>query len=140
MRLTLRVNGELVRSGLQDLYAEHPKIGRRQIRTVLNRVARRMQEYPPERPGQRYVRTGEFFYSWNIRQAESDRYVIESNAQTPNGRRYSQYVVGDAYGLSQAWMHKGRWPLFRDVVEEEIDRLPDEVADQVILVARRKGL
>lgn len=138
MQLTIKVNGNLVRKGLQDLTAEIPKIGRQQIRTVMNRIVRRMQEYPSERLGQRYRRTGRLFASWKIEEVQSGYTVANTAAR--KGRAYAQYVVGDAYGTSQAWMHKGRWQVMRDVVEQEVEKLPQEIENEIYMVARRVGL
>jgi hypothetical protein len=137
-QLSIKVNGELVRKGLQDLSAELPKIGRQQIRTMLNRVVRRQQEYPAERPGQKYRRTGTLFSHWAIK--EIDKGYLLSNDASHKGRAYAQYVVGDAYGTRQAWFHQGRWNLTRDVVEQEIEKLPDEIEKEIVLVVRRVGL
>jgi hypothetical protein len=136
--LTIQVDGELVRQGLENVAAEIPLIGRRRIRTVANRIVRRMQEYPDERPGQAYKRTGRLFYSWKIEEVQ-DGYRI-SNTAAFRGRPYAAWVVGDAYGTRQAWMHKGRWHLYRDVTEEEIAKLPPEIVADINLVARRVGL
>lgn len=137
MRLTIKVKGELVRQGLENIEAEVPGIGRQRMRTITNRIVRRMQEYPHERPGQRYVRTGNFFSHWKIDQIEKIGYRIENTA-VRDGNRYGHWVVGDAYGTSQAWMHKGRWPLFRDVTEEELDKLPPQILSDIMIVARRE--
>ena len=136
MQLTINVNGELVRKGLQDLSAEVPKIGRQQIRTVLNRVVRRQQAYPSERTGQTYHRTGNLFSHWRIEEV-ANGYQIGNTAQR-KGRAYGKFVQGDAYGTGQAWMHKGRWQLFRDVTEEELLKLPDEILKEIMMVARRE--
>lgn len=137
-KITIRVDGEMVRQGLEDLSAELPRIGRRRLRTFANRVVRKMQDYPPERPGQRYQRTGNLFYHWKIEET-ANGYAIENTA-TRKGRAYPQYVVGDAYGTSQAWMHTGRWSKLRDVVDQEAQTLPPEIEDDIVLVARRDGL
>lgn len=138
MQLSIRVNGELVRKGLQDLGAEIPKIGRQQIRFTSERIVRRMQAYPSERPGQKYRRTGRLFRSWKIDKSE-DRYTIENTARGKRGRNYSHYVVGDAYGTGQAWMHRGRWVLFRNVVDAELQKLPEDVQEKILMAARREG-
>jgi len=138
MRISIKVRGgALVRQGLENIHLETPQVGRRRVRTVLNRIVRRMQEYPEERPGSTYHRTGNLFYHWKIEPLSKIGYSI-SNTATRKGRAYPQYVVGDAYGISQAWMHKGRWPLFRDVTEEELLALPQEILDDLMLVARRE--
>jgi len=140
IRITLE-RGELVRQGAQNLNAEIPQVGRRQIRTVMERVKRRMEAYPPERQGQRYKRTGRFFRSWGIDRIGNTGYLIKNTARDPRTRKeYGRYVVGTAYGTGQAWMHKGRWELLRDVVEEELQRLPPAVEREIALVARRNNL
>lgn len=144
MRLEIGVNGEVVRQGLEDLQAEIPKIGRRRLRTVMNRIVRIMQAYPPERPGQTYQRTGTFFRSWKIEEITDKKYGgynIENTARSRNRKRtrYGIYVVGSAYGTRQAWMHRGRWLVFRDVVDEEVKKLPQPIAEDIVMVARRKG-
>jgi len=138
LRLSITVDGALVRQGLEDLAAEIPLIGRRRIRTIMNRIVRRMQEYPNERSGQKYRRTGRLFYSWKIEEIQAG-YAIENTAAV-RGKRYGKYVVGDPYGTSQAWMHKGRWLVFRDVAEEELEKLPDEIEQEIKMVTRRVGL
>lgn len=135
MQITIESNVGLVRQGLQDLSAEIPKIGRRKIYDAMNRITREMEGYPPERPNQLYVRTGNLGASWRVERTE-DGYTIRNDARR-KGRRYARYVVGDAYGLGQAWMHAGRWPVFRNVVEAEIDKMPQEIANEIDLVARR---
>ena len=152
MRLSITVDGELVRKGLQDLEAEIPKIGRQQIRTVVNRIVRRMQVYPPEPAHRTRVsqhatlgtiftktgRTGRLFRSWAVLEIKGKGYAVENRA-AKRGKEYARYVVGDAYGTGQAWMHKGRWMIYRDVVDEEVEKLPKPIAEQIVMVARRKG-
>lgn len=131
-------NAELVRKGLQDLAAEVPRIGKQGIWSMMQTTKRRMREYwdinvPPELPS--YQRTGTL----------ANGYVISA---TPNGYRlsnttpYTKYVVGNAYGLEQAWMHAkpGRHTLMRDVMEEEVAKQPPEIEKEISMVARRSGL
>lgn len=137
-QLTIKVRGELVRSGLQDLAAELPRVGRQQIRTAMNRIYREVSSYPKERPGQTYKRTGRLFYSWKIDEVKSG-YKIENTA-TYKGKAYAVYVVGDAYGQRQAWMHQGRWTVLRDAADAEVEKLPDEIEQEIVMVARRNNL
>ena len=155
MRITVQVSTELVRAGLENLFAEVPKIGRRRIRTVMERAKRRMQEYPPERPGQsktsshpilgttyqavRYRRTGNLGSHWAIAETEKGSgYTLENTAKR-RGKAYGRYVVGGADGSGQAWMHAGRWQLLRDVVDEEVAKLPEQIKDDIRLIARKEG-
>lgn len=158
MQISVTTNAPLVRQGLENLTAELPKIGRRRIRTMMERVKRKMQAYPPEPAGQsvssshpvlgtifhgaagRYRRTGRLGQSWVIEDAGSGSGYKISNDASNRGRRYGHYVVGDAYGTGQAWMHQGRWQKLRDVVDEEVAKLPPEVEKEINMVARRVGL
>lgn len=133
-QLSMTVTGaEIVRKGLQDLGAEIPKVGRQQIYLTASAIARRMREYPPPPAMSTYVRTGTLGGGWQV-VSRSDGYTIMNN--TP----YTKYVVGNAYGLEQAWMHQDRWQLLRDVTEDETSKLPEEIIKEIELVARRVGL
>jgi len=134
--ITIKSNVGLVRQGLQDLGAEIPKIGRRRIYDAVNRITRTMEGYPPERARQTYVRTGTLYAGWQVKKLDDGYQIVNYAAR--RGRRYARYVVGDAFGTGQAWMHAGRWQLFRDVVEDEMAQLPPVVAREIELVARHK--
>jgi hypothetical protein len=131
-------NAELVRKGLEDLSAEIPRIGRLQIYRTMQAIVRTMKVYPPPRINQTYIRTFTLGDSWEI-QSNQNGYTVRND--TP----YAKYVVGNAYGLEQAWMHVStdqgkRWSLFRDVTEEEVSKLPPDIENEISMVARRLGL
>jgi hypothetical protein len=162
-QLTIKVRGEIVRQGLQDLSAELPKVGRRGIRAMLNRVVRKMQEYPPE-PAHRtrssshsvlgliYTktgRTGRYFRSWKIEQV-TNGYKLSNTAEN-KGHAYAIHVGGDAYGQNQREWSGGKygtpgsmkaygWKLTRDVVDEEVSSLPNVIEKEIMMVARRVNL
>ncbi len=140
-QITFKVGpgAKIVRKGLQDLAAEVPKIGRQQVRNTLERIKRVMGIYPPERPGQDYVRTFKLRRGWKIESAGPSGYKISNRARF-RGRSYVKYVVGTAAGTMQAWMHKGRWPLFRNVVDAEGAKLPFEIARHITIKARKLRL
>ena len=71
-----------------------------------------IRPYPPERPGQRYRRTGNLKRSWEAGVRGNVVYI-------KNAMPYSGYVVGDGAGQRQAWMHRGRWYVMHDMVEEK---------------------
>ena len=75
-----------------------------------------VKPYPPERPGQRYKRTGNLKRSWEAG-------VRGNVVYTKNAMPYAGYVVGDSAGQRQAWMHRGRWYVMRDMVEEKTPEL-----------------
>jgi hypothetical protein len=138
MQLSISIKGaDLVRMGLQDLSAEIPKIGKLQIYRTEQAVVRRMKEYwtmnsPPELPS--YQRTGGLARGYVISPTQNG-YRITNN--TP----YTKHVVGNAYGLEQAWMHAkpGRHKMLRDVNEEEVEKLPSEIEKEISMVARSLG-
>ncbi len=132
MQLSIRVQGTLVRNGLQNLDAEIPKVSRLSIYRSSQRIVQRMKTYP-SRAGSKYKRTYRFRDNWIIT-AREDGY------QTQNRTPYGRYVVGDAFGERQAWMHVGIWTPLRDVAEEEVKNLPQEISKEIVMVARRNGL
>ena len=132
-------NAELVRQGLQNFDADIVKIGRRTIYNTSVRIKNRLRIYPPERPDQTYVRTFALRDSVRVTGLPSG-YVISVNPISPKGVAYGGYVVGDADGNGQAWMHKDRWPQFANVALEEIYTLPDEIVNELELSAENNGL
>jgi hypothetical protein len=137
-QISITTNAPLVRQGLENLAAEIPQVGRRRIYNTSNRVLVRMRKYPKERIGQRYRRTGRLGAGWKLKKLDTGYTVI-------NDTKYTKYVVGNAYGLQQAWMHVStdqgkRWQLLRDEVEAEIKTLPQDIEDEIKLVARRNKL
>ena len=150
-QLSIKVIGaDIVRQGLQDLGAEIPQIGRLGIYRTEQAIVKKMKSYwnnndPYSRPS--YVRTGRLAGNWNIEQRTNGYTLIN---RTP----YAKHVHGNAYGIEQAFMHKkGFTPagpnppytnypghyLLRDVQDEEIKKLPDEIGAQISAVARRIG-
>jgi len=72
---------------------------------------------PPE--GSSYQRTGGLGASVRIDQDGLSTRII-TDTYGKDGNKYDVYVIGDSEGQGQAWMHVGRWPLERDVVDSEI--------------------
>lgn len=114
----------LIQDPVRDIATAAAKNGLRLLGYAGAQIVKRMQDYPPERPGQKYKRTFRFKRSWNLAFV-SDGLLIEN--LTP----YAGRVVGDEFGKNQAWMHVGRWSLFRSVVEQEIASLPESLSDLV---------
>jgi hypothetical protein len=132
-QLSVQVKGaDLVRKGLQDLEAEIPKIGRLQIYQASQAIVRRMKAYPPPPTYSTYVRTFTLGGGWQI-------VPLANGYTTRNDTPYTKYVVGNAYGLEQAWMHADRWQLLRDVAEDETLKLPPEIEKEITMVSRRFG-
>lgn len=133
MQLSLSFrNAELVRMGFQNLAAEVPKIGRKPIYSAAQAIVRREKIYP-SRSGSTYKRTYRFRAGWIIEQYDLGYRIM-------NRVPYGHYVVGDAFGANQAWMHEGVWELFRDVSEEETAKLPQQIQEELSLAIRRNNL
>ncbi len=152
MRLTITSNVGLVRQGLEDLSADVPKIGRRRIYNTMLRIRSELRKpgepvtYPIKWDSdlQRIAffasdgfgkgiptrRTGTYVAKYRIVRADNG-YAIE------NTTRYGKYVGGSAYGTGQSRIHAGRWKLMRDVVDAQVAELPQEIVDEIEMVARR---
>jgi len=134
-QLSITTNAPLVRQGLEDFSAEIPKIGRRRIYNTMLRIQALMKKYPAQRKNQKYIRTYRLRSGWKI-VSKTNGYMITNS--TP----YTPFVVGDAYGNRQAWMHIStdqgkRWSTLRDTAESEVEKLPAEIEDEINIVKRR---
>ena len=134
-QLSITFDDKLVRQGLQNLAAEIPKIGRLGIRRTEEAIVRRLKLYwthntPPELPS--YVRSGDLAKGYTIT-------ALPNGYTLSNATDYTSLVVGNAYGLGQAKVHRYRHPLMRDIQDQEVTRLPQEIKDEIIVVARREG-
>jgi hypothetical protein len=140
MQLTIQVrNAELVGKGLANIRAAIPKISEATIKKSANAVIRRMKIYPPPPSKSKYVRTYRLQRSWRAKRSATG-YTISADPVSKYGVRYGRYVVGFADSTGQAWMHVGRWNLLRDVLEDEVSKLPPMVEEHIRLTARREGL
>jgi hypothetical protein len=156
VRITVRPrNVELVKKGLEDFTGETVKVSKGRLygrmaaarAKVIKQPARFQGPYPWKTEKQRryvmwairhgvivvpYKRTGEYARRWQIASLD-DGYRLE------NPLPHAKYVGGSAYGDKQARIHQKRWALLRDAIEEALAELPKEVADHIVLVARRRG-
>lgn len=139
VQITIQVkNAELVAKGLSNIRAEIPRISSKTIEDAAKRIVKEMRNYPPERAGQKYVRTYKLRDSWKIT-SRANGFAVTGNPIN-KGRAYGRYVVGDGTGAGQAFMHVGRWLLFRDVAEYETTKLPPLVEERIRLKAKSEGL
>lgn len=153
--IRVTVDGKLVKKSLQNLEAEIPKIGTQQIYNTMLRARKRLKK-----PGARmtypvpwssvkqkikviiilkhvlnqmpYVRTGGVQQAFSIVK-QKDGYDLV-NETTRVG-----YLYGDAEGKGQIRMARGRYPLMREVVDEEFDKLPTAVVAHIIIAAKEQG-
>jgi hypothetical protein len=64
---------------------------------------------------------------------------LENGYTLTNPTPYTKYVQGDAYGVVHSGIHRDRWDPLRDIVEQETDKLPEEIEKNIVMVARRNG-
>jgi len=126
----------LVRKGLESLRSDIPKIAKSRMFKHMENIVRKMKNYPPKPAGSKYVRTFRLRASWKINQKENGYTITADPVQ--RGRRYGKYVVGDAYGDQQAGQNS-HWQLFRNVVDEEVERMPKSIQDDIGVAAKRRG-
>jgi hypothetical protein len=139
MQITISVkNAQLVQKGLANIRAEIPRISTETIYKAAQAIVKQMKIYPPVPTGSRYVRTYKLRDSWKVNRSITG-YTVSGNP-TSKGHAYGRYVVGDFAGGGQAWMHVGRWLLFRDVAEHEVSLLPPLVEERVGMKVRQEGL
>ena len=89
------------------------------------RAELKSKPYPPKRPNQTYVRTGNLANRFGVSRQGDARYSINNSAP------YGSYVVGNSQGRGQAWMHAGRWWKMRDVVQENVPRLTAAIKREI---------
>lgn len=109
-----------VANNLRTLAAEMPELSAavaydwaQETRLILKTT-----KYPAKRYKQKYKRTGRLANSWRAARLPNGATIL--NTAHRRGRFYSRYVVGNAKGAGQAWMHKGRWWKAREIVDENI--------------------
>ncbi len=98
------------------------------MQRAIELVRSKLREYPPERPGQTYVRTGDLGQGWADAPVSSsssgfgltDTLSNEAVEYAPFVQRDPQF--GDPH---QAWMHRDRWSTDAQILEasaQEIGR------------------
>lgn len=153
---TIKVHGQLVRQGLENLDAEIPKVGRQRIYLRMLRVKTRLSQSAPKPTypidwdsekqkraffatngfggGIPYRRKGKLERAWVLTS-------MENGYRLANEESGAFFVWGDLYKRkSQSRIHAGRWPESKTVVFDELDKLPDEVAADIEAAKKRSGL
>jgi len=153
--IRVKSDAKLVRAGLQDLAKAIPQVGRLQIYQVMVRSRTRLKK-----PGKRvkypvpwdnvkqkikviimlkaannlpYRRTGNYGNAFTITK-------LDDGYELGNTLDEADFVGGDAEGKNQSRIFRGRYPIMREVVDEEFKKLPSAVVEHLILVAAEKGL
>lgn len=160
--LSVQVKGaELVSKGLENLADEIPKISAGRIYGRMYAAKIQLQRCPPQTNAPQPFKTDKqrkFFFAalkdgrikvpyqrtrtlaegWEIQRTPSAQRNSQGYSLT-NAVAYAEMVHGNAYGAGQIAYHRGNWPLMRDKVENEIKSLPQEIENNIKMVARRSG-
>jgi len=151
----VKIDSKLVAKGMQDLGAEIPKIGRLQIYQVVLRSRTRLRKpgkkvhYPVQwdSPRQKikviillkyvlkqlpYKRTEGYQQGFTIVK-QKEGYDLD------NATYRAKHIGGDADGLGQSRIFRGRYPLIRKVVDDEFAKLPAAVVEHIQIVGKQKG-
>lgn len=126
-QLTVKVDDSQVRTVLGNAVLAVKSLPKKVIKPIMEEARDEVRTYPPERPGQRYVRTGKRYAATKLESVDHG-YRLESNPRY-GGRTANPYVIGDAQGGGQAWMHKGRWKLLADVVLKARDKIVEKARE-----------
>lgn len=118
---------KVIQSGLTRVKTEVGNIPAGIIRPEMEQAADETgRGYPPELPGQRYVRTGARYAATRVEAGANNQYsksyTVVSDPKYAGGRSADPYVLGDARGRGQAAIHRGRWKLLYVAVTEAIGR------------------
>lgn len=104
---------------------------------VIDDLKQALAIYPAERPGQRYVRTGDLGRGWT---EAKPQFVLKAGGaidmRLTNPVDYTDLVQGER----QAWMHAGRWQTAEVVLTEFADDITRGVEDGVLQALRKARL
>jgi hypothetical protein len=89
----------------------------RPMRRSVLLLQNRMAQYPPQRPGSRYVRTGTLGRSWTTQVQESSERVV---GIVGNKVEYAPWVQSQRF---QAAIHRGRWRTDEQVAEQSREEI-----------------
>ena len=146
LNLIVSENSEMVRQGLQDLAADIPLVGRLGVYRTAQRIVARLKQpgspitYPVQWDSDKQRRaffatdgfgagiptgrSGEVESAWTL-------VSLSNGYEINNSEPYASYVFGDISGNGQSLIHQGRWSLMADVVDSEVDDLPDDVSEEL---------
>lgn len=147
MRLTLKLEGF---EELKRAFQEIPETARGKIRKALEDsyrlVVAQLAEYPSQRSGSRYKRTGTLRAAW-LDGEEDNNFAfaseggggfaftskITNKATSPRGVAYAGYVQG---AETQAWMHKGVWQTDGQVLQKNESAIQGKFEDALDQIAQ----
>lgn len=124
MAITITITGidDVIRR--LDQAAGNEALRRAMARSV-ERLRNRMADYPPQRTGSSYRRTGTLGRRWTTRIEALSTGV---RGRVGNNTRYGPFVQSHAF---QATVHRGRWQTDQQVLERELETIEGYFREEV---------
>lgn len=154
VQMTIHADGaDIVRQGLEDLSREIPRIGRQRIYEAL-RHAQGILKSSKSRPGypiqwdsikqrKAFFATGGFGRGIPTRRTgASNRWSLVRSGEgweLSNPADWAGYLYGHYDGGGQSRIFQADYPLFAEVVENEITALPDDIEQNITWYGRGLG-
>jgi len=146
--LRIRSNIPIVRQGFERLRKAVPEIGRMRLFSAAKELVRRMS-IPGRAPtypirwdtakqrrsffaskgfghGVPAVRTDRYISGWSVERHTAHSYTVVNKVL------HARFVGGLLTRDTQSQIHKGRWPLLRDMFERVVATLPETVSRHLI--------
>lgn len=106
-----------------------------EVAAILDDMAKEAAHYPPELPGQRYVRTGTLGRGWTGGQTMfPQKSATELEALRENSTPYGPNVQG---AQDQAKIHQGRWKTTEALMADWEARVAQRVEQAIVKVLPR---
>jgi hypothetical protein len=143
-RITVEVSDHEAKTRFRKAGLAVQNLPAKVVRAEVEQASEELRTYPPELPGQKYQRTGNRYRATKVvarsgNNQFSKAYTIESNPRYKGGRTGNPYTVGDAKGGGQATIHRGRWKLISDVMNQALDRIVTRGQEYFRSVLERNG-
>ena len=138
--ITIEVaNDEFWRQELDGLHKDILANIKKQTAKCAYLIRSKFKIYPPKRQGSTYIRTYRLGDSAKVTDTISG-WKVSIDPVSPKGVHYGTYVIGDMNGQGQAWMHKGFWPLLKEVADQASETMFNDTENQMQTDIRTRGL
>lgn len=131
--------GDFAQRGFGELEREIPAAHRKQMHRSAYLIGAHFRVYPSKPSTSTYIRTGDLRDSVEIVDM-SNGSTVKIDPVSPRGVHYGTYVIGNPWGVGQAWMHKGRWPLLKAVADKVTRTMAQEMESAAREKVRQAGM
>lgn len=153
--LQVRLRGrKLTQAAIKKFGDQAPKVVRATFKQASQNIAEKMQvpgkpiTYPVKWDSDKQRRA--FFatngFGGGIPHVRQNVYVgawqqktIRGGYQVSNKLKYAGYIAGDIYGNRQSRIHRGRWPVFRRVVDKALKGISKKLLTALTVTATKIG-